>query len=142
MDIILEGRPRSNVYHKIYCEYWGLDTIPEGYCIHHIDENPWNNDITNLYMMTLGEHSRLHHTGNTYCLGRILSQETKDKMKNSHMGKHVGDLNGNYREITSEMLKDYLLGITQSAFVRKYTINPRKFKELKLNIEYYINKFL
>ena len=35
--------------------------IPPGYVIHHIDGNSRNNDLSNLRMMTAGEHSSLHH---------------------------------------------------------------------------------
>ena len=31
--------------------------------VHHIDENPKNNKISNLKIMTREEHSSLHHAG-------------------------------------------------------------------------------
>ena len=34
--------------------------IPDGYCIHHRDHNPANNDISNLQMMTYAEHAAHH----------------------------------------------------------------------------------
>lgn len=34
--------------------------VPEGYEIHHIDENPSNNDISNLQLLTHSEHQQLH----------------------------------------------------------------------------------
>ena len=34
--------------------------IPEGYQIHHIDNNPENNNIENLEMIKKGEHQKLH----------------------------------------------------------------------------------
>ncbi len=35
--------------------------IPESHCIHHIDENKANNDISNLQMMSMAEHCNLHN---------------------------------------------------------------------------------
>lgn len=34
--------------------------IPEGYVIHHIDGDPSNNDISNLQIMTISEHTKFH----------------------------------------------------------------------------------
>ncbi|MFA5406675.1 MAG: HNH endonuclease [Candidatus Nanoarchaeia archaeon] len=30
-------------------------------CVHHIDGNPFNNNINNLMVLTLSEHTKLHH---------------------------------------------------------------------------------
>lgn len=35
-------------------------SVPEGYQVHHIDEDKGNNDITNLVLMTSSKHSRHH----------------------------------------------------------------------------------
>jgi hypothetical protein len=42
-------------------ETLGRDLLPNE-VVHHIDENPLNNDISNLKLMTLDEHSRHHKT--------------------------------------------------------------------------------
>lgn len=34
--------------------------------VHHKDGNPSNNDISNLQIMTLEEHTSLHHAGRRY----------------------------------------------------------------------------
>lgn len=34
--------------------------LKRGECVHHIDRNRSNNSISNLCLMTIGEHSRLH----------------------------------------------------------------------------------
>ena len=41
-------------------KFW--NTIPEGYQIHHIDENTQNNSVENLQMISSSEHSLLHST--------------------------------------------------------------------------------
>lgn len=43
--------------------------------VHHIDENPLNNDISNLAVICRGEHQRQHSTGKHY----IVSTETCKK---------------------------------------------------------------
>ena len=49
---------KNNPYRKIYEEHHGK--IPKGYHIHHIDGNPWNNDINNLECLTEKEHNEKH----------------------------------------------------------------------------------
>lgn len=58
------GRKRSKhvfAHHVVVCENMGLTEIPKGWCVHHCDENPHNNDFDNLVLLTLRDHSRLHH---------------------------------------------------------------------------------
>lgn len=45
---------------KIWCRHNGVDNIPKGYHVHHIDLDPTNNDISNLQLMLHGDHMRLH----------------------------------------------------------------------------------
>lgn len=51
----------------IMCEALGLTELPKGYCVHHIDFNPRNNDISNLSLMSLSAHSKLHSMINDLC---------------------------------------------------------------------------
>ena len=59
----------------------------KGMVVHHTDGNTLNDDIGNLKLMTKGEHSRLHQTGNKHCLGKVPwnkglehSKETRQKI--------------------------------------------------------------
>lgn len=45
-------------YRKIYESHYGK--IPKGYHIHHIDGDPFNNDIANLMCVTPEEHAEIH----------------------------------------------------------------------------------
>lgn len=57
------GRKKSHhvfVHHLVICESLGLTEIPRGWCVHHCDFNPHNNDVGNLVLLTVGEHSSLH----------------------------------------------------------------------------------
>jgi hypothetical protein len=47
-------------HHAVFCKAVGLTEIPEGFAIHHIDEDPMNNRIDNLALVTAGGHRRLH----------------------------------------------------------------------------------
>jgi len=64
--------------------------------IHHLDQNPSNNDIHNLVCMTKSEHQRWHMNNMTdehrlkLCIskkGKKLSKEHKDKIRNWNLGR-------------------------------------------------------
>jgi len=51
--------------------------IPDGYEVHHIDDNPHNDNINNLQLLTEEEHKALHGKK------RVWSEETKKKISDS-----------------------------------------------------------
>lgn len=48
------------VHHIVMCEHLGLTEIPKGFCVHHLDGDKTNNDISNLELMSISAHARLH----------------------------------------------------------------------------------
>ena len=42
----------------LYAYFIGI--VPAGYVVHHIDDNPLNNKLENLQLVTRAEHSKLH----------------------------------------------------------------------------------
>ena len=55
------GRTKTGVmglHRQIWIDHFG--DIPKGFIIHHKDDNPLNNDISNLEIMAKSEHSRMH----------------------------------------------------------------------------------
>lgn len=80
----------------VYCISNNLDQVPKGFNIHHIDLNKLNNDISNLEMMTITEHSRLH---------RKLEKETPEDLMNLVDLKEINRLWLEARLNMSEMKK-------------------------------------
>lgn len=63
-------RPDGYFTHRRHDEYlhrkvWedNHGPIPPGHIVHHKDENPGNNDLSNLEMLSHAEHMRHHHLG-------------------------------------------------------------------------------
>lgn len=54
--------------------------------IHHIDEDPFINELSNLQLMTDSEHRAFHMKENTHMKGKLHSKEAKAKMSASQMG--------------------------------------------------------
>ena len=57
------GRVRSKhvfQHHIVVCAALELTAVPAGWCVHHVDGNPHNNEFDNLVLMTLSDHQRLH----------------------------------------------------------------------------------
>ena len=46
----------------VVCEHLGLTAIPKGWCVHHCDINPHNNNFDNLVLLTTSDHARLHRS--------------------------------------------------------------------------------
>ena len=57
------GRKRAKhvfAHHISVCEGLGITEIPRGWCVHHCDEDKYNNDFSNLVLLTMADHTRLH----------------------------------------------------------------------------------
>lgn len=55
-----EFKSRIYEHHYVYCSANNLTSLPKGFVIHHIDQNIDNNDISNLQMLSISEHIKLH----------------------------------------------------------------------------------
>lgn len=76
-----KGSKHVFVHHVVMCKHLGISAIPRGYCVHHCDFNPYNNDIQNLVLLTIGEHAALHAA-----LGGVttISKESTTKWLEAH----------------------------------------------------------
>lgn len=87
----------------------------EGYDVHHLDENPLNNALSNLVYLTRCEHTRVHMLGNTYGKGNTLSDEGKKRLSETHLGEknpffgkhHTDEVKERIRKGASEYMKQY-----------------------------------
>lgn len=77
---------RWEYLHRImYCYYHCLPKIPNGWVVHHIDENRLNNSKENLMLLPACEHSRHHN------LGCVKSEYTRALMSKNRKGLPVSD---------------------------------------------------
>ena len=64
------GRIKSKyvfVHSVVMCEYLGITEIPKGFCVHHINGDKKDNDISNLALLNISAHSKLHSLENNLC---------------------------------------------------------------------------
>lgn len=54
------GNGRSYEHHVVLCEHLGLDRLPHGYVVHHINEKKDDNRVENLELMKRTTHHRIH----------------------------------------------------------------------------------
>ena len=68
--------------------------IPEGYVIHHIDEDKSNNNIENLRMMLCGDHSILHRKNKSFnnLKSRKIYQKDKKTKKIINIFDRLSDI--------------------------------------------------
>ena len=52
------GKARMRLHVYVWSSHNGA--VPQGWYVHHVDENKSNNDISNLVLMTKNAHSKLH----------------------------------------------------------------------------------
>ena len=87
------GRKRSShvfLHHVVMCQNLGITEIPKGFVVHHVDGDKCNNDISNLALMTMSAHSKLHNIEKNLCKVQRLSDngvESNLEMPNS--SRHV-----------------------------------------------------
>lgn len=56
------GNSNSYVFEHVLvvCSELGWNKLPQGYCVHHINENKGDNDISNLALIARDDHNLLH----------------------------------------------------------------------------------
>lgn len=71
-----------------YCENNGLDYIPDGMDIHHLDMNKDNNDISNLICLSTADHTKLHAWIKRFSKEQRLDQKVVGRMEVGRSAQH------------------------------------------------------
>jgi hypothetical protein len=123
------GYLRIMIEHKHYSVHrlvWQVfnGEIPDGYIIHHLDGNKHNNNLCNLCLMENEEHKKHHSTGeNNPNYGKHRSDETKRKIGDAQRGKIITEES---RIKMSESHKDKMFGENNPFYGKKHTKETRR----------------
>lgn len=79
--ILFDGK-KHILLHRLIWMVANQCEIPNGYHIHHVDGNKQNNSIYNLELVETFLHNSEHKKGNKNMLGKMMSEETKEKLRN------------------------------------------------------------
>ena len=107
--------------HTAIWEYFNNREVPKGYCIHHIDGNPFNNDISNLQCMEIGEHRKLHAEKNNKNEDYVRQRnETLKRASNLAREWHKSDIGRKWHSenARNRVLKDKKM--TKSTILKKH----------------------
>lgn len=91
------------LYRMIWENYWRT-SIPKCCVVHHIDENPLNNEIENLKCIPVHLHDSLHNKG------KKLSIETRKKLSEAFKGKDSPMLGKRHTEKTLRKMSEVKKG--------------------------------
>ena len=103
------------IYHKIFLDAHselGLEKIPKGWCVHHINGNHYDNDSENLQLMTLSDHSKWHIAGKKPNLGNHHTDMSKLKMSKAKTGQIGPRLGVKLSCETRQKIRELKLGNT------------------------------
>lgn len=111
----------------------GIDYIPKGMVIHHVDGNRDNNDISNLVMITKKEHAKIHGFGKTHTKEQHKKQ-SETMRRRFKEDRTLHPLWSRSKEMYDNCIlpfKQYILIHPESSF-RTWA---RMRKEIKYNVE-------
>ena len=155
-DIVLNPKNSRWKFTHLLADKWNVENniyplYPREMHRHHADFNKLNNNPTNIFVLSPGEHFRIH---NEHISKTLHTEEAKNKAKIAHQNpeyrKKASEISKKYSEMLSEKAKrqwkdeNYKRYMTQR-YLAFYNTNPeyRKAMQERLNLEqkkYWSNK--
>ena len=117
--------------HRYIMEQYLGRSLSRNEVVHHKDEIKNHNEIENLELMSLSEHSRKHR------LGRELSEDTKQKISDSLIGHKASNrkFDDNQIEQTEEL---HNKGVSNRKIAKLFNVNHQTINDI-INGKYYKN---
>lgn len=131
-NVEIPGRKRRypmRIHHYVWQKYNG--PIPEGCHVHHIDGNKDNNDISNLELMTVHDHTSYHASQHTDYAREHMLNEVLPKAVEWHKSEASKDFHVmQYENVTKDI---WMAPVTKTCEVcgKEYTVNHASAKKSK-----------
>lgn len=108
----------KSLTHLVWNHYNPDNPWKKGYVIHHKDRDTLNDHISNLELMTVGEHIKLHWTGKHHSekskfkmssakKGNICTEEHKEKLSKLYKGENNPFYGKHHNEETKKKISDF-----------------------------------
>ena len=116
------NREKIDIHRYVMEQYLGRKLLGDE-VVHHKDGNKENNDIDNLELMSLSEHSRQH------MLGNVPSEETKQKISDALTGRKSTNrkLNDNQVEQIRELHNN---GVSTRKIAKMFNVSHQTINDL------------
>lgn len=115
-----KGKTKNFLLHRVIYETFVGD-IPDGYVIHHKDENKNNNSVSNLLMITAEQHVKIHFTGKpSWNKGVKTPKESHKKQWETRHKKYPTE------ERNKKIFDDKQKGFTLNELSEKYKLCTRQ----------------
>jgi len=122
------GKDKHEQIHRLMYEAF-IGKIPEGYVVHHIDNNKINNNFDNFQLMTREEHSKIHQTGmkRSEESKELMSETRKEKFKNGEL--NLDGENNPFSILTEHQVK-IIYQISNSPITKQLKITQKEIGKL------------
>ena len=132
-------RHKAMLHNLIACQKYGIETIPEGYSIHHINMNKLDNSFSNLMLISDSDHNKLHNY--------IRKHPEVINYNENEINELLSKIRDNIEEKTGDLYEDAKLDLARllskrrlykkdSSYMTKNEIDEleNKIKDARLNI--------
>lgn len=101
IQLLRNGRRKNHRIHKLVYETF-VGEVPDGYDVHHLDENKLHNHFSNLGLMLISDHRSFHSAGEKNARAKLSNEQVdiiRSRAKKENLSSIAKDYNVSYHLI-------------------------------------------